>query len=308
MNNTPIHRNMKATFIIILIFLSGTLYAQNTTKKYNKIMNQWEYYDSSGRMIGVQKWNSIMQQWEYYEEKNPTSTYKQVTPYQSPYDIGAIEQALRYKQEQHDRAVRQEQAKQEQLITAINNNIKLLMEGYKNESGNYPVSVQNGWHTVYAFAPNELFGERKVYVENNRIKYYIVDNWAYRTVTTSPAITSGMSTIKLKESGNLNIYIMFLSYIQNRHSSSAPPEPSGSVSFWTNFKGNPIDIWVEGEYIGRLDSYFKQGTPNCGQNGTLIYNNKRGFYKYYAKDGKHVWQGTISITANKCTLQGFIKK
>jgi len=238
---------MKNLFIFILVLLTYTLQAQNTTKKYNNIMKQWEYYDSSGRMIGVQKWNSIMQQWEYYEEKNPASTYKQVTPYQSPYDVGAIEQALRYRQEQHDRAVRQELAKQEQLISATNNNINLLMEVYKGESGNYPVSVQNGWHIVYAFIPNELCGERKVYVENNRIKHYVVDNWAYRTVTASPTITSGMSTIKLKESGNSNIYIMFLNYIQNRHSISTPPEPSGSVSFWTNFKGNPIDVWVEGE-------------------------------------------------------------
>jgi len=65
-------------------------------------MKQWEYYDSSGRMIGVQKWNSIMQQWEYYEEKNPTSTYKEVTPYQSPYDVNAIGKALLYKQQQRD--------------------------------------------------------------------------------------------------------------------------------------------------------------------------------------------------------------
>lgn len=181
------------------------VYGQSRTKKYNDIMNRYEYYDSSGRMVGYDKWNSIMRQWEYYEANEPAVGTKQVSPYIAPYDVELIERSARYNQERLDRERAVSDAAQER--------------------------------------------------EMNRLIQIIND----------PNITKG------------------------------------GVCFWTN-TGNYgyIDIWVNGLYIGRLTSHFKNGTPEVGQKGTIAYMNRPGTYSLYARSSNNrTWSTTITLKADE---------
>jgi len=54
------------------------------TQKFNSISNQYEYFDSSGNLVGYKKYNSISKQWEYYDLKSSYSNSQslQRKPYQ----------------------------------------------------------------------------------------------------------------------------------------------------------------------------------------------------------------------------------
>lgn len=56
---------MKKLILTVLLILSFISYSQTTTKKYNNLMERYEYYNSSGVMIGYEEYNSLMEQWEY---------------------------------------------------------------------------------------------------------------------------------------------------------------------------------------------------------------------------------------------------
>ena len=66
--------------------------------------------------------------------------------------------------------------------------------------------------------------------------------------------------------------------------------------------GGSIKIYVDGEYVGELESYFSSGTPRCGQAGTVTISRSAGTHSYLAKDGNgNSWKGTISFPSSGCT-------
>jgi hypothetical protein len=72
-------------------------------------------------------------------------------------------------------------------------------------------------------------------------------------------------------------------------------------------RGGDISIYVEGEYLGTLTSYFSEGTPICGQAGTVILEYKPGTYSYKATNNNSTWTGTVTIYSGICRLEGLVK-
>ncbi len=103
------------------------------------------------------------------------------------------------------------------------------------------------------------------------------------------------------------------SYSENEMLKTSNPETTGKISFWTNIKrsGN-MNVYLDGNYIGTLSSYFDEGTPACGQHGTITVSRAPGTYNFYAvSEGSFstkTWKGTITVTAGGCSLQGLVKK
>jgi len=58
---------MKNSLLFCFLFLFATLvYSQTTyTKKYNNLLERYEYFDNSNNLIGYQKYNTTMGVWEY---------------------------------------------------------------------------------------------------------------------------------------------------------------------------------------------------------------------------------------------------
>lgn len=166
------------------------------------------------------------------------------------------------------------------------------------------IAVKNGWHLVYSTNQKDFCEIRRVYVENNKIIHYIMESPAYvvwdkSKIEFSKEITNCKTTIKL--TGNPDFTeIIFINVLANPNETASAPVSTGSLSFWTNYGKEEINIYVENQYVGTLDSFFNNGTPNCGQDGTVVYTNKPGTYNYIAVSNKYRWSGSFTITSNNC--------
>lgn len=171
---------------------------------------------------------------------------------------------------------------------------------FYNSITSYPKIVKDGWHIVQSLNNKDFCEERKVYVQNNVVTKYIVDDWESRNIQYSTSITNGKTTIKLVNSDEfLDLY--FLDYILTPTKTVTEPQTPGKISFWKNFGGDGyIKVWVEGKFIGEIDSYFDSSVPSCSQDGTLTFENKPGTYNYKAENNKHKWSGTFTISSNDC--------
>lgn len=297
---------MKKNILIILVFISSMLFSQTQTKKYNTYNQRYEYFDAYGNMIAYEKYNSYSKQWEYYElNKSKSSPYQYRDP--EELDISALGNALRIKQRQYDIAIQQaqnQQAEAERINREKAVVLKQQIDNYYNSFSSYPKTISNGWYNVYVTNNYDFTEERKVYVENNIITKYVIDNWLHRSISTSFPILNGKTNIKItyqNESSLLTIY--FLEAIANPNVYTTPPLNSGKITFWTNFNKDYIKIYVEGDYIGTLKSNFSsESGPNCGQDsGTVIFESKPGTYNYTAKSSNYSWNGTITVTENGCS-------
>jgi len=172
----------------------------------------------------------------------------------------------------------------------------------------YPETIRDGWHKVMSMNNKSYYQEAKVYVLDNKVTKYVVEDWFYLTVSYSPTISRAKTTLQLTDiemayEDFVDIY--FLEDITNPNVYVDPPSKLGKVCFWSSMKrGGTIMVYVDDNYVGSLESYFKAGTPNCEQDGTLTYKYKAGTYNFRATNNRNTWKGTITISPDTCTLQG----
>ena len=65
---------MKFTFI--LLFFCSFLYSQDITEKWNDYRKQYEYFDSTGKMVAYKIYDSYKKQWETYTVKSNNTPNK----------------------------------------------------------------------------------------------------------------------------------------------------------------------------------------------------------------------------------------
>lgn len=288
-------------------------------------MNRYEYFNSNGNLIGYQTYNSLLRQWEYTDLQNNNSQSKypkrEYTNPRSQYDWDFMLKAAQIKQEQIEReeqklAQKEAYERQERI-----NKKERILDNYRYAS-KYPSRVGYGWYKVIVTddSQEDFCEERKVFVNNDAIERYIVDDYWENPVVFSSKIDKGHCTVRLKnrrddQYGYLHVY--FIDYILNPSNgyASAPPIP-GEISFWTNHKAakKGIDIYIDNYYMGELNTYFskkdlkgQKHPSSCDQNGTLKIKYKPGTYKYEAIGNGVKWSGNITITSNKCYLYGLMK-
>lgn len=179
----------------------------------------------------------------------------------------------------------------------------------------FPLKITDGWHNVIATNNYDFCDDRKVYVSNNQVTRYIIDDWEERAVTFSNTISQGKGLIKNKrpdgaETEYLEIY--FLDFCLNPDTHTSPPIKPGKVTFWTSWKkANTITLYIEGFELGTFTHYF-DSSPSCEQQGTISFVYKPGTYKYQAVGttalGKQLnWEGSITLKEGSCIMQGLSK-
>jgi hypothetical protein len=237
-------------------------------------------------------------------------TYNQ-QQYQSTYvapDYSLLLKALEMKQAQYER---NEQLKKEKAIGMMNQ-----VKAYYNSLTTLPERIPDGWYKVISMNNYDFCDERKVYVSNNKVTKYIIDDWIDRKISYPVSINKGKAMIQLILDDGSNgdmVELYFLEYINNPNAYTSAPVGSGKVSFWTNWKrsGN-MKLYFDGMYVGTFTSYFENGTPVCGQTGTLTVEYKPGTYSFKATSeggfSTKTWSGTVTITAGGCFLQGLTNK
>lgn len=63
----------KLILLTITFFIISDSKSQDYSKKYNRLLDRYEFFNSNKDLIGYSKWNSITQSWEY-TNVNSTST------------------------------------------------------------------------------------------------------------------------------------------------------------------------------------------------------------------------------------------
>lgn len=78
----------------------------------------------------------------------------------------------------------------------------------------------------------------------------------------------------------------------------------GEVTFWTSVDHGCGQITVTMNGATRsINNYYYNGTPNCGATGCANFSGiSPGTYSYSAECSSYYWNGTVTITADNCTL------
>ncbi|WP_276135190.1 hypothetical protein [Polluticoccus soli] len=85
-------------------------------------------------------------------------------------------------------------------------------------------------------------------------------------------------------------------------SSSSSGGSSYKLTFWSDFQGNPISVYVDGSYAGQITQYYSS-TPSCGATGcvTKTYTSPRTV-SYSAEDGTQTWNSSVTVSASCNTM------
>lgn len=79
---------------------------------------------------------------------------------------------------------------------------------------------------------------------------------------------------------------------------------TGNLIFWSDFKGNPIKIYIHDQYIGMVNNYINGNiTPDCNTEGFVTVSLPGGIYSFIAKQegiSGLAWGGFISIKNGQC--------
>lgn len=78
---------------------------------------------------------------------------------------------------------------------------------------------------------------------------------------------------------------------------------NGKLSIYTEYKNGTTDVYIDGEFTGRLNSHFPAGSaaPECEEEGTINKTLTPGSHQLYAKnsDGS-AWEFTVNIKEGLC--------
>lgn len=207
-------------------------------------------------------------------------------------------------QQYYESRLRAAIAEQKEKAQACANQIRQLYPTL----GKYPEQLKDGWYNVAVTNYYDMCGERKVYVQNNRVAKYFVENYSERTVSFSSPILEGKAHIKLLINGSdTEIHdVYFLENIIDPTTTASKPS-FGKYTFYTTFKrAGTVKIFIDGSYAGTLSQYFdsKIGTPYCGQegSGTVTFAYKPGTFNFIAESDKRKWSGQITINVDGCGM------
>lgn len=95
---------MKKIIYLPFLLFSFFCFSQSVTERYNSLYKRYEYFNSSGNIIGYKEYNNLSKQWEYYDLNVTESQRKprQYGEYIPPNNIGLLERALKQKQQNYD--------------------------------------------------------------------------------------------------------------------------------------------------------------------------------------------------------------
>ncbi len=114
---------MKKTLLLLCLICSFFAYSQSpsSTKKWNDLLDRYEYFDGQGNKIGYEKYNNLYNRWEYFSEDN--YTYKRD---RKTFDL---ESTLSISDIEYARAIAQARANQTSQIQKSN---EIAQNNYSN--------------------------------------------------------------------------------------------------------------------------------------------------------------------------------
>ena len=135
------------------------------------------------------------------------------------------------KQAQYER---DEQQKKEKAVGMMSQ-----VKAYYNSLTTFPDKISDGWHKVISMNNYDFCQERKVYVVDNKITKYVIDDWMEKSFSYSPVINKAKAMGQLVNDDGSSadmVELYFLEYINNPNAVTSTPTGSGKISFWTSWK------------------------------------------------------------------------
>lgn len=179
------------------------------------------------------------------------------------------------------------------------------------------LNVRSGPSTNYSVVGSLKYADNVKIVEsyNNGWKkiqysYYDMNSYAFKTKLgyVSGNYLSSSNPYFSDYSSATSNYFSNTTYSNLSATSSPYGYGNGRITIWTNCgTDGEIKVYLNGSYIGKLTQFFTDGTPDCGDSGTLSVNKPAGTYKIEAKGSENVWIGTITISKDRCLILGLEK-
>lgn len=134
-------------------------FSQSVSKKFNSVYKRYEYFDSSGNMIGYEKYNNVLKQYEYYSTNNsPSPQTRQPTQYRDPeqLNISGLGNAMTIKQNRYNnsqavindiayqiKSMNISEERKTKILNAVDETIKMNMERISRGDANWLYEVTN---------------------------------------------------------------------------------------------------------------------------------------------------------------------
>ncbi|MDR1602577.1 MAG: SH3 domain-containing protein [Tannerella sp.] len=156
-----------------------------------------------------------------------------------------------------------------------------------------------------------------------RVTYFDADAWAYRTTVGYVNSQLVRSPVPSSANNRANLTVPAYadpSFLQNTRSKSRPIidrtytdqsiivrrnfESKGSVSIWTNCEDDGyIDVYIDGDYAGKLTTSFYSMAPVCGEEGTVVRELTAGKHDISAFGSTRMWNMEADVLPGRCTLK-----
>lgn len=259
---------MKNLYVLLALFFTTFCFSQTTTKKYNDLRNRWEYYNSSGQMVGYEKYNSLREQWEYTDlSQNVSSRVHNYGDPQSTFDTDLAIMALAAKQKQYNQR-----------------------KEYRNQKIKYILSV-----VPKTFRANEVKFQRLNNIDQINEAKKIVNKWwqeyVDRNFKTLPIPNADVIISHINERTDEAIELVKSKY---RTQEKSQPE--------IVFQSGHIDLSISesdlqlGGYTTNKIIEFRWNTITQKYEVEKVLNIESKLYfadtQYFFKRGNNVWKGS----------------
>ena len=191
------------------------------------------------------------------------------------------------------------------------------MRNYYGSFSEYPAKVADGWHSVVILGGEEYIGDRKVLVENGRVKRMVWDNWMEEELTFSGPVVKAMTGVRIKGGiGPMNglIDVYFMNSLGENPVMAEPPLTPGTVTFWTSHKDYDLGklyLVFEDAAMGPFTEHRDwDKAPECGDINQINVVYKPGIYDFKLvrkgftgyNTARPLMAGKIELTENGCSV------
>jgi len=125
-----------------------------------------------------------------------------------------------------------------------------------------------------------------------KVTYFDTEQWEYQT--TFGYVDGSMVRAWSQRGQSVNVNV----------ADRRPVEKKGRVTIWTDCDDDGyIDVYVDGNYVGVIQTCFYKKSPVCGEDGTLVVETFEGKHEIAAFGSTKIWKGQITISPDGCALK-----
>jgi len=178
-----------------------------------------------------------------------------------------------------------------------------IIKGQYTSYPKFPDSITSGWHDIIATDNINFCKDAKVFVKNNRITKFVIDNYIPVNFISTGSIRNAKNIVTLKNFNGeqLNVLDVYFIYdIEEPKIVDAPIEP-GYVCFWTDREAYEyVHLKFDGKLLEKFKNTF-ESRHKCFTNGQICRILKPGIYSFsWESKGAPHGEGSFEVKSGQC--------